>query len=406
MDGDPVARPAESPPAPLHVHFGAISSDMPGGIPVTELALQRACAATGEIVVRAFPFGRRRPDESLLERSLERLAGWWRYAWLTLRERPDLVQLNTAFNRRALVRDVGYAFLARLLRQRLFLKLHGSDSDALATRSRFWRWMTRSTFAGAAGIGVLSSEEKHDFVAAGYPDDRFHVVKNAVDATPFARAVWPRPGPPRLLFIARMVEGKGLLDVVRAARILRDSGRDVRLTCVGDGPARRACEALAHELGLGEAVHFTGFVPEAQAARFYLESWILVLPSRAEGFSMSIFQAVAAGLPVLTTRIRAAADYLREPDNVLWVEPSDPERLAARAAWLLDHPDAMAAMSRNNRALASAFAAEIVAREYVALYRGLCAKPGRSAAHPLAAGGGTAAGRTPAGRRVAEGTPR
>src|SRR5213592_4331732 len=173
---------------PLRIRFGTISPAMPGGIYAAETAFQRACAATGQVVVKAFPFGRRRPDESRLERSLRRFADWLGYTWTVLRERPDLVHLNTAFDRRALVRDIGYAFLSRLLGQRLFLKLHGSDADLLATRSRFWHEMTRRTLAGAVGVGVLSSEEKRNFVAAGYPEDRFHVVKNAVDLSPFAAA--------------------------------------------------------------------------------------------------------------------------------------------------------------------------------------------------------------------------
>src|SRR6266545_4582254 len=140
---------------PLRVFFGSISSGMPGGIPVTEEAFQHACTATGEVIVRAFPFGRRRPNESRLERSFRRVADWAGYASTVLRERPDLVHLNTAFDRRALVRDLGYALLSRLLGQRLFLKLHGSDADLLATRSRFWRWMTRRALGGATGVGVL-----------------------------------------------------------------------------------------------------------------------------------------------------------------------------------------------------------------------------------------------------------
>ena len=105
---------------------------------------------------------------------------------------------------------------------------------------------------------------------------------------------------------------------------------------------------------------------------------------------MTIFQSVAAGLPILTTRIRAAADYLREPDNLLWVKPSNPEGLAERAAWLLDRPEVMAAMSRNNHALASAFGADAVAREYLSVYRFLSAGPARSAPLPRLAPGASA----------------
>lgn len=360
-----------SSPRRMRVFFGTITPDMPGGIYVTETAFQQACAAGGEVEVVPLAFGRRRPDETALERVVMRLADWCVFAWRVVRERPDLVHLNTAFDRRALVRDVGYALIASLLRQPLFLKCHGSDAALLTTRSAFWRWMTRTTIAGARGIGVLSSEEKRNFVAAGFAEDRFHVVRNAVDAAPFAGAVWPRPGPPSLLFMARLVPGKGLEDVIRAVGLLADRGREVKLTVVGDGPVRPSAEALARELGMTDRITFAGFIEERAAARFYMSAWLLAFPSHSEGFSMTIFQAVAAGMPIVTTRIRAAADYLREPDHVRWVEPGRPDRVATEIEWLLDHPEAMAAMSAANRALAGSFAAGPVAAEYVAIYRRL-----------------------------------
>ena len=77
---------------------------------------------------------------------------------------------------------------------------------------------------------------------------------------------------------------------------------------------------------------------------------------------------MAAGLPIITTRIRAARDYLKEPNNCLWVEPRQPEQLADRMAQLLDQPELRAAMSQNNRALATQFSARVVTPEYLAIY--------------------------------------
>ena len=357
---------------PLRVRFGTIHPGMPGGIYVTEKPFEDALAAGGEVEVRSIPFGRRFPDESRAGRIARRAADLAGFVLTVLRERPDLVHLNSAFDRRALVRDVGYATLARLLGQRVFFKFHGSDPTVLESGSRFWRWMAAATIRGAIAIGVLSTEERDWFVAHGFPAGKFHVVKNAVDWRRFDGAERRAPSPPRLLFIARMVPTKGLLDVLRALALLRGAGRDVTLLCVGDGPERPAAEALTRELGLGGAVVFTGFVPEAETRRHYLEASALVFPTRREGFSMTIFQSLAAGLPVITTRLRAAADHLREPDHCLWVEPARPDRLAERVAWLLDHPEVAEAMSRNGRALARGFGVETVAAEYLALYRRLC----------------------------------
>ena len=83
---------------------------------------------------------------------------------------------------------------------------------------------------------------------------------------------------------------------------------------------------------------------------------------------MVIFNAAAAGLPIITTRIRAAADYLREPENCLWVEPKRPSQLAEAIVSLLSKPDERERMGLHNRLLAERFSAEIVTREYLESY--------------------------------------
>lgn len=354
---------------PMHIHFGTITPQMPGGIYVTESAFQEACAATGEVVVVGMPFGRRHSSESRLARIARRILDLTGYAWRIVTRRPDLVHLNTGFDRRALVRDVGYALISRWLGQPLFFKFHGSDDSVLRLKSPLWRWMVRTVIHNATRVGLLSTEEKRNFVAAGFPEEKFVVVKNALPWRRFEHATWPRPDPGRLLFIARMVPNKGLVDVIRAVRIVRDRGRAVTLDCVGDGPSRAEAQALSEELGLEGVVRFTGHIPENEASVFYMKCGMLVFPTHREGFSMTIFQSVAAGLPVITTRCRAAADYLREPDHVLWVPPRDPEALAERIMWLLDHPEAAARMSRQGMQLARSFDAAIVAGEYIDVYR-------------------------------------
>ena len=82
---------------------------------------------------------------------------------------------------------------------------------------------------------------------------------------------------------------------------------------------------------------------------------------------MVLFKAVAAGLPIVTSRIRAAADYLREPDNCLFAEPV-PERIADRIVELIDNADLRTRMSENNPVLGSAFSAETIAKEYLEIY--------------------------------------
>lgn len=116
-------------------------------------------------------------------------------------------------------------------------------------------------------------------------------------------------------------------------------------------------------------MHFTGTLSEAEVAPYYCGSDVLVFPTyHAEGFPMSVFQSVAAGLGIVTTRVRACADYLSEPDHCLFVPPRDPPALERALDRLLGDAALFAAMRRNNRALAARFERRTVAREFGGIY--------------------------------------
>ncbi|MGI9067502.1 MAG: glycosyltransferase family 4 protein [Pyrinomonadaceae bacterium] len=287
----------------------------------------------------------------------------------------DLLHLNSSFDSRALLRDVvTCAIVGR--RTKIFIKFHGSDADLLNTNNRPRKFLVRRLLSRADGIAVLSTEERQNFVSAGWAEEKFFLVKNVVDrnfsegnGTFNSRHGLPAEVSP-LLFIARFIPAKGLLDVIRACGLLRDGGQKCVLFCIGDGPARAEAEVEVARLNLKDQVRFTGFIPEKQTAEFYVNSSILVLPTyHIEGFPMTVFYAVAAGMPIITTRIRGAADYLEEPENCLWVEPRDPAMLAEKIALLLNNQEMREAMSLSNRKLAGHFSAKLVTREYLQAYR-------------------------------------
>ena len=288
----------------------------------------------------------------------------------------DLVHINTALDTRALLRDA--LTVPRLSKHgtKIFLKVHGSDAHLLATKNPVLAALQRRLFSHADGVGVLSTEERANFLRAGVPEHKVFVVKNVVESNaqqrdPEFRRRWSLPDDrPLLLFIGRFIPAKGLLDGIAACGLLRDRGQALLLLCLGDGPSRSDAEALVQQLNLRDYVRFFGYIPEEETADFYANSTVLLFPTyHHEGFPMVIFNAAAAGLPIITTRIRAAADYLAEPENCLWVKPKSPDLLADKIASLLARPVEQNRMSLNNRLLADSFSAELVTREYLDCYK-------------------------------------
>ena len=337
-----------------------------------------------EVAEEIYVYGEKLSQTRLRQRVVRVLATARRLRRRLREAEFDIVHLNSSFDTMALLRDAATIQLLRPARAKIFVKFHGSDAALFETNRASLRALVRFVLARVDGIGLLSAEERENFRRAGVDRRKLFIVKNVVTGEADEKSA-PQPQgvslhakvgvdaeTPLLLFIARFIPAKGLTDVLDACAILRDGGRRFMLLCLGDGEAREAAEAQAARLKLGEQVRFYGYVPEAETPEFYAGSTMLVFPTyHYEGFPMVIFKSVAAGLPIITTRIRAAADYLGEPDNCLWVAAQNPRMLAEKIIQLLDQPDTRAAMRHNNLELARGFTAGVVAPEYLEIYNQL-----------------------------------
>lgn len=285
------------------------------------------------------------------------------------KEKIDLVYINTAFNFYGLLRDFISLFIMRSVSSKIFLKTHGSDAPLLKTSNIILIYMIRKYSQWADGFGVLSTDEYLNFINAGFNPQKVFVIKNIVNPSVYLKnsifhEKYSINDCAILLFVARLIPQKGLLETIKAAIILKKKSFNFRLIVLGDGPDKIIAEKMVDEANISSSVYFAGFLPEEQTKEFYANSDLLVFPTyHEEGFPMAVFQSVAAGLPIITTKIRASADYLKEPDNCLWVEPRNPEMLAERIEYLLKNPDVSFQMSGNNKKLSNLFTQEVVCKE-------------------------------------------
>ncbi len=178
----------------------------------------------------------------------------------------------------------------------------------------------------------------------GLPEEKIFVIHNGVDATAFDAAGREadrgslREGlgvggdTSLLLFVGSGFERKGLIYLVRAMGLLKDT--DVRLLVVGKGnTARYVREAGA--LGVKDRISFAG--PVKDAPRYYRAGDIFVLPSIYEPFSNACLEAMAAGLPVVTSRVNGVSEILTEGANsAILDDPTDPVEMAGKIRTFLD----------------------------------------------------------------------
>jgi len=197
------------------------------------------------------------------------------------------------------------------------------------------------------------------------------VVPLGVDHCRFVPPPAPYDGPPTLLFVGKLRYYKGLDTLLEALAHLPG----VYLEVVGDGPMRGPWAALADRLGLADRVRFRNEVPDDELPEWYRRAHIFVLPAnaRAEAFGTVLLEAMASGLPCITTEVGTGTSWVVQDGVTGWVvPPRDPFALADAIRRLLDDADLRAAMGRAGRARVEAeFTQEQMVARVEEVYREL-----------------------------------
>lgn len=184
---------------------------------------------------------------------------------------------------------------------------------------------------------VLSESSKRDVVRLGIRPERVSVVPPGTDFDRF------RPDPsvvrePILLHVGRIKKYKSVDHLLRAARLLRNRGRDFRVVVVGTGDDRPRLEKLAAELGIDGTAEFTGFITEDEKVNWYRRSAVLVENSVKEGWGLIVMEANGCGTPVVVARSPGLVDSSKDGVNGLFYDYGNVPDLAEKLDRMLaDH---------------------------------------------------------------------
>lgn len=257
--------------------------------------------------------------------------------WRLMRQlRPDVVHTHTA--KAGFVGRIA-AWLARVpVRVHTF---HGHVFQGYFSprKTRVFLWLERFTARLSDRLITISPGLKND-LANNYriaPPEKFVVVPLGLELAPFAQT--PRhqgqfrarfdipPGVPLIGIVGRIVPVKNHdLFMQMAARLVKTIP-EACFVIVGDGESRPAVEAQGEALGLRDRLRFTGWLSDLKPA--YSDMDVLVITSHNEGTPVSLIEALAAGVPVVSTAVGGVPDLLHHGDYGRLVEPGDPDALAA-----------------------------------------------------------------------------
>jgi len=237
-----------------------------------------------------------------------------------------------------------------------------------------YRWRLDEKIARARFVACISEFCRSQAMAFSTPRHwgKLHIVHCGVDP---ARYDGPAPDASgQLLFVGRLAAVKGVPMLFAALHDLVPAHPDLHLTLVGDGPERGELERAAQVMGLTPHLTFGGYRSQSEVAGLLARSTALVLPSFAEGLPVVLMEAMAARLPVITTRIAGVPELVEHGKSGLLVAPGDEDALRAALAKILGNADLRRTMGEAGRAKVLAeFTSEAEGAWLAELFRGYAA---------------------------------
>jgi glycosyltransferase involved in cell wall biosynthesis len=206
----------------------------------------------------------------------------------------------------------------------------------------------------------------------GFPPSKARVILNGIPVKTFAaHPAAPGSRKDRLRFgtVGRMAPVKDHATLVRAFASIAGRLPASELHIVGYGPLEEETRALATGLGLGD--RFRVHPPDSNVPRFLSELDVFVLSSQTEGLPVCILEAMAAGLPIVSTRVGGVPEAAPEGEVAWYCPPSDPAALASAMEEAAQSGDLALRGARGARIVAERFSIEATMSQYLRLFESL-----------------------------------
>ena len=293
------------------------------------------------------------------------------------------------------------AYLTELLRQEPVVRLHAHFATAPGLVAMFAHWLSGIRYSFTAHArdiyvdqkpGILRAEMKSaDAVVTVSEYNRRYLsteicpsangkvrcIYNGLDLRDFSFQL-PRASqlePPMILSVGRLIEKKGLVDLLLACELLRRRGRPFQVEIIGTGPWEDLLKAQAKRLGLTANVKFLGAQPQEVVRKAFHRATVFALPciisgkGDRDGIPTVLMEAMASGTPVVSTSISGIPELIESGKDGLLVPPNNASLLAGALDQLLNAPELRENLARAARAKMEArFSIEESARELRALF--------------------------------------
>jgi colanic acid/amylovoran biosynthesis glycosyltransferase len=240
---------------------------------------------------------------------------------------------------------------------KLVVNFHGYDVSQLV--NDMGENVYECLFEEADLLMPVSKHWQRKLVELGADADKTFVHHMGIDTSRFEFKARQKNNdePTLLITVGRLVEKKGIDDAIRAIAnvVKRHPDWNIRYLIVGEGPLREALEKLVRDLGMDHVVQFRGSARQDEVRNIIMDAHIFLLPSFTaydgdqEGIPVSLMEAMASGMPVLSTLHSGIPELVQDGQSGFLVPERNVDALAEKLDYLITHPESWPEMGYNGR---------------------------------------------------------
>lgn len=276
-----------------------------------------------------------------------------RFLFALVSVKPDIVQIGTAYGASFAKHSV-MVCIARLFFIPIILQPHCSFHKLIPERPSYWRRYVLFVLGQCDGIVILSKE--WESLSSLVPKTKIRYIPNAIETDSYLQLARPRDdanGKVNILYLGHIIREKGIFDLIQAAALVyKKYGATFAVNIVGEGLNKKELCSISELItsnNIQDCVRI--FEPEYGEKKIdrFASTDIFVLPSYHEGMPMSIIEAMAAGLPVVSSNVGGIPELVEDEATGLLINPPDVKALSIALSELIQSYEKRQAMGARAR---------------------------------------------------------
>jgi glycosyltransferase involved in cell wall biosynthesis len=299
----------------------------------------------------------------------------YNFLLIVIRNRPQIIHVPIT-SYWAFWKDTVFILLGRTFGLKVVAHLHGGLFERYYRESApIVRGLIRWALYRPHVIVALSNHWKRFLLGVG-SELRVEIVPNTIEPS-FVPVIdqesYKTVGAITVLFVGQLGQHKGVFDILKSVPLVAEHRPDIRFVFAGASENQHeGAEIEKASKSLNGAVQFLGQVTGQAKLDLFLKSNLFILPSYAENLPYSLLEAMAAGLPVISTPVGAIPEVIEDGRNGFLIPPGDYQALAEKILLILGNAELQSAMSRANRGkIRKEYLPELAASHFDCIYRKL-----------------------------------